>query len=818
MKTPSRIAIIHTWPDIKNAEFEVVERIKLACVNCGIDIDVINSQGIVIESNILDLVSRKVSNETHLFAISLHFQSPKVFDLYTYIALWNPVDYYHVFGFSAVTEKTCSHDDVLSCESSPADALALLNFQRLGKRYLEPIKLFHNCPKPYLGPNITSTATLFYVGINWERLSGRKGRFHDLLLDLDENNMVDIYGPELFLNQRPWEGFKNYKGEIPFDGKSVVNSINAAGICLALSSKQHQDSGILSNRLFEGMAGGAVVITNKHPLVNKYFQDCVYILDDENLTEGEIAIEVKNIIHEIRSDVRSATSRVLRSQEILSSLFSLEGSLEKLVSMHHERAKYARPYIYQQNIIDILLICDYRGVDPKDVGKHLRTIFSQDGVRGDLVVLISHDVAQDPEGMNLITKLGFKADAAFKLKLVTASFSEALEASRGRLFSLVRSDEEFQRHHFASLAFALLKDESALAACSGALMRSFDQDGLISDSFVSNAFELGEEISDLAADYGFGRLLFRSEVLDLLPASLFPLLAGHEVNLIAAFARSSASLAETGLPSYIWLRYLYPRVASERRPLRYDRELVRNLLPVPHPANQQSPSRDRAPVHSVPFEVRLDHIYRATPGAEGAKILGEGFGPFGHFGTAIRGVSGNILFQTPVGSADLCIILRVSVQEEETFAKGAKIPGRCYDVYLGDEILGQFNFEAREQLLSIYLPRNREVLGRIYSIWINISGYHFNNGDEFPAAKAVPTSFVVLSFKVIEATARGGARLHEVGSNSLVDDKVDSAWYLEKYRDVKDAESDPIYHFENYGRAEGRFPNFAAEKAAYWEF
>jgi glycosyltransferase involved in cell wall biosynthesis len=43
---------------------------------------------------------------------------------------------------------------------------------------------------------------------------------------------------------------------------------------------------------------------------------------------------------------------------------------------------------------------------------------------------------------------------------------------------------------------------------------------------------------------------------------------------------------------------------------------------------------------------------------------------------------------------------------------------------------------------------------------------------------------------------------------------VDTAWYLSRYPDVAAAGQDPADHYKSYGRAEGRYPNAAAEDAA----
>ncbi|WP_447411939.1 hypothetical protein, partial [Clostridium perfringens] len=67
------------------------------------------------------------------FVISLHFESPRLFDLYSYAALWNPADFYFIFGYDKSSMKLVSHNDALSCGSDLADNHALNLFRGLGR-------------------------------------------------------------------------------------------------------------------------------------------------------------------------------------------------------------------------------------------------------------------------------------------------------------------------------------------------------------------------------------------------------------------------------------------------------------------------------------------------------------------------------------------------------------------------------------------------------------------------------------------------------------------------------------------------------------
>ena len=87
--------------------------------------------------------------------------------------------------------------------------------------FFTPLRLVHSS-----NPQLRMNTKLMPCGINWEKLTGKKGRFDELLKKLDENNLISIYGPEIFHGIRPWEGYRNYKGEIPFD-----RDLNDKGNC-----------------------------------------------------------------------------------------------------------------------------------------------------------------------------------------------------------------------------------------------------------------------------------------------------------------------------------------------------------------------------------------------------------------------------------------------------------------------------------------------------------------------------------------------------------------------------------------------------------
>src|ERR1700761_1695976 len=153
--------VAHTWPDLKNAEYEVLQRLAIAARNIGATMIAVDDDGRPLWSNQrLSLDKSKPIDPTEVdFMISLHFQSPKLIDVYSYYALWQPLDFYFQFDYEQSLQKLLSHNDALSCLSDMADAHGRAVFGARGELNPAPFPtLFHNVPQPYLEPQIDDHA------------------------------------------------------------------------------------------------------------------------------------------------------------------------------------------------------------------------------------------------------------------------------------------------------------------------------------------------------------------------------------------------------------------------------------------------------------------------------------------------------------------------------------------------------------------------------------------------------------------------------------------------------------------------------------
>ncbi len=652
-------AIMHTWPDVRNAEYEVLQRVITAGEAIGQGVAVIDNNGRVLWASLsLQLVvGAMLPRDAVRYVISLHFESPRVLDNYSYYALWQPIEFYYDFGYTGSLDKFSTHNDLLSCDSDLADAHALNLYSGFGREPLAPLnRLFHAPAGPYHEPNIKEDAKLFYIGINWERIGRPKGRFHDTLVSLDQQGLTTIYGPEKILGVAPWEGFRTYQGELPFDGRSVMRAINRAGICLALSSAQHRATGIMSNRLFEGFAGGGAVIATPNPFIEKHFRDCVYLVDDSRGEEvlGQMILEA---VREIRDDREEATRRVLEGQRILREVCSLEHSLQTIADNHETRVAYFEERFLAEARVTVILVDDYGSA--KLLRERIADFAAQRRSVIDLHLicdeLTANQLQNDPAPGGAIRNLTLHAVRFMPRATRFDGFKKPSERSgpvvEGILqncstpfFAIVGVADIVFSDHYASLARALENEQKAMFAASGVILQTRGADDVSSRSLGALRFTELDTLLLVNGPQQRGRFLFRTSVYKPGATSLMSLLDGEEIRFFQLAALLEGELAQTGYASAVSDETIaiVPRAMAEPpavqqqyirdRHLRDPRWLDRQIrgAKLPEFVFAYAPG---APVRWQDFtlpaaarpKLTLDQMIPICTGGAGLEVLGAGF-------------------------------------------------------------------------------------------------------------------------------------------------------------------------------------------------
>jgi hypothetical protein len=210
------------------------------------------------------------------------------------------------------------------------------------KKYDLDIKNFH-CIRyyptvqetTYQKVDLTNLVTLLPLWGN--RLDDPK--YMNLYSYLDQSGFIRFYG---FLHKNLNFITNSYKGEIPFDGVSIIPVFQEHGIVLVLHSDVHFKQGIPSGRIFEAAAASAVIISDKNTFVQENFGDSVFYIDT-SLSAEEIFSEIQRHMEFIRLHPEIALGMAEKAHQIFNENFGLTKMLLQLKTMH-EKIKAEQKY------------------------------------------------------------------------------------------------------------------------------------------------------------------------------------------------------------------------------------------------------------------------------------------------------------------------------------------------------------------------------------------------------------------------------------------------------------------------------------------
>lgn len=351
-----RVLVISQWPKIKNAEYELIEKMR----KTGYPITVVDFLG-------FDVATGKCINDVHLpdkydFAVSFHYDTPKFLNLRTFLWVANPLEFMHSQSNYRINliQHLRAYDGYLFNGS------ALLKEhirQVLGSEWEDKgLSLIGSASRSALVPphplngavRSMEASKVFYCGVNWERGSGKSGRAQGLLDVLQERGIADFYGPRKLEGIDPWAGFTSYRGEIPFDGISMFETMRQYGAVLAVSSPAHLKSRTASGRVFEGLVSGTPVISDRNPHVIEQFGELVYYFSGD--TEQERADAIQAALNQILADPEEANRRVLEAQKLIADVYSFETKLDATLAAINEEHRVALASAGAGVTVDVALV------------------------------------------------------------------------------------------------------------------------------------------------------------------------------------------------------------------------------------------------------------------------------------------------------------------------------------------------------------------------------------------------------------------------------------------------------------------------------
>lgn len=417
-----RIAFYNIFGELKNAEQETLMRLQYVFNEQGHELLIVDRDGYVISDGKCKGVPVENIDVDFLFTYNtLDFALVAFPDVFSIFFHWAPLGFVAPFQMNLFI-KMFNGYDYFACayEQNIFNDIVQIHTHRV------PF-IGSSLPKDFcVKPKVQKNRKLFYVGINLERAL-KNMRFGTLLQELDQTNLLEIYGPkEAFGQKNLWAGFQSYKGEIPFDGRSILEKINQAGVCLALNSPMHNDANAVSNRTYEAAAAGAVIISDDNEFVRKYFEDTVFYID-RNLSEEQASKRILEILEWVNQHPEQAYEMACKSQEKFMQKLTLDDMVYDCISGVQEAISITKDQKLQDDIIDVICFVESED-DFANISHQLQRQYYQN----------LHLIIVAPE--NVYQKLDISFDHDFvdvKDGMKGAAFIEVKHLLRGPYFMFI---------------------------------------------------------------------------------------------------------------------------------------------------------------------------------------------------------------------------------------------------------------------------------------------------------------------------------------------------------------------------------------------
>lgn len=324
------ICLYDEYPDIINAEKQLIERYKYAINENNYDYLIINNKGTITNNCIFKDLNIEIINKNIIkFIIYLH----NTFSFYSkihlnYMTLWNPMDFIIIQGnfyhYKLINKFVSSYSDII-------DDFISINFHLKPDKYLTTSLSSSN----FLKIDNININKLFYIGSNWDIIAKKAELDNiqqskiDLIQKLDKIDLINIYGKKNKDNF--FNNLNNYKGELPFDLSTILKEIKISGIGLVLHTKYHKKSNIISMRTFECIAAGVPIIADKNNFLDKFFGDNIFYIDIDQDTLDVTVNKIKSYIDFINNNKSIVLDKIDNTRRIFKEYFCLKKQIKNLL-------------------------------------------------------------------------------------------------------------------------------------------------------------------------------------------------------------------------------------------------------------------------------------------------------------------------------------------------------------------------------------------------------------------------------------------------------------------------------------------------------
>jgi len=486
-----KIALLNAFPNLSHSpEREFIQRSLVVLNKSGHQaIEVITSDDILQFDPDFVLVTHEfVAKLTHHFTVGL---------------LWSPTQFYKedIARMRAIR----SWDLAVPINDTTRRFARDIHFPMRHLTAVSDLNFYPSAPINDLPIPDPSTFSLAYVGAHWD---GR--RHNDLLQALAAVVDLHVYGPP-----KAWEHMPDqYRGPIPFDGDSVVRTLNRHGAVLAIHKTAHMEEDTPSMRVFESCAAKCLVFTDPMPSLTGIFGDTLHYVDLDR-DPNAVARAIADTMSKYRSDPLLFLETIRRAD----SLFRARASLDRLLPALIEDVERRRAALRMSDAgstegfdVTVIVRCGSRPLSI--IQRAVASLQSQTYKRIGILFARYAEIEGFGDWLRTLSNSGrflFATDLPVRGDGVrSVAMWAGLRAIQTELFCMLDDDDELFPNHFSDLAGVLRKYPDVDVTYCGVIRQ--EEDGVFLNGHARFKGDLEQQIRERRAlqffsDYNFDRLL-----------------------------------------------------------------------------------------------------------------------------------------------------------------------------------------------------------------------------------------------------------------------------------------------------------------------
>lgn len=486
-----KLALLNAFPNLRHsAEREFIERCVAVLGRMG------HQARSVVTSDEIMAFDPDVVIVTHEFVA-------KTTDHFTVGLLWSPTQFYR--DDEERLKAIRSWDLVFPINAATRRVATNLHFPLRHRSAVSELDFYPSAPITDLPLPDTAGLGLAYVGAHWDGQRHRR-----LFEELAQLTDLHLYGPA-----KAWDFLPNhYRGAIPFDGKSLVQTLNRHGVVLALHKREHVEEETPSMRVFEACSARCAVITERmQGLVDLFGEDIHYI--DTSLSPRRLARDIAAIVDGYKADRTLFERQVGRAHEAFRTKASLERLLAALlddVSARRADARATAAGLPSDIEVSVIVRCGSRPLALVD--RAVASLAAQTHARIGIIFVRYAEIEGFGPWLEAIRASGrftrVREVRAPGNGVRSASMWAGLRAVQSEAFCLLDDDDELFRDHIADLVALLERDPGCDLAYSGVVKQ--EEDGAFLNTHARFQGDLQQEIAERRAlhfmdDFNLDRLL-----------------------------------------------------------------------------------------------------------------------------------------------------------------------------------------------------------------------------------------------------------------------------------------------------------------------